>query len=425
MKRIATGSLLLLALLVQPLNAKISLVFDNAPVDKILQALARHQGLNLAIAPGVSGELSLNLLAVPWSQALRVVTRMTQLVSQREGEVLLIWPQSWQREAVAQEKARKAAALARQPMENQRIALRWADIHAVGDSLQAERDKLMTPGGSITLDSRTNALLLRDTKAALKRVVAWVNALDVPVAQIELAAHIVAISSDRLHELGVSWGLSESTAASPASAPGVSAADVGLAVSNPTGRLGMNIARIEGRLLDLQLSALERQNQLDIIASPRLFTSHQQPASIKQGTEIPYEVSSGSTGATAIEFREAVLGMAVTPVVQPDDRILLKLHISQNLPGRSIRRDEKELLTIDKQEIDTQVVVRNGETLALGGIFQQQKMQGREEVPGLGQLPLIGGLFRHNVKERKRRELVIFITPRLVKDDVKMVSQGK
>ncbi|MGV3345219.1 DNA uptake porin HofQ [Enterobacteriaceae bacterium LUAb1] len=412
MKRILY--ILMLCSMVVAAQSRITLVFDQAPVDKVLQALARHQGINVVLAPDIHGKLSLNLQQVPWSQALDVITRMSGLVTKKDGNVLMVWPASWQEKEDLRQKSLREAAQARLPLENQRMVLRWADAAVVNASLQAERDKLLTPRGSITLDGRTNTLLLQDTHAALKRVEQWVRELDMPVAQVELAAHIVSISADHLRELGVSWGMLAGEMS--AQAPGVSQATVNLATKNAAGTIGMNVARIDSRLLEVQLSALERQNQLDIIASPRLFTSHQQPASIKQGTEIPYEVSSGNNGTTSIEFKEAVLGMNVTPVVQSEGYILLKLHISQNIPGRSIRNEDRELLTIDKQEIDTQVVVRNGQTLALGGIFQRQKMQGQEQVPGLGRIPWLGRLFHHNIKEGKKRELVIFITPRLIND---------
>ena len=188
----------------------------------------------------------------------------------------------------------------------------------------------------------------------------------------------------------------------------------GLAVTNATGRLGFNIGRINGRLLDIELSALEQKQQLEIIASPRLLASHMQPASIKQGSEIPYQVSSGESGATSVEFKEAVLGMEVTPVVLANGRVRLKLRISENTPGQVLQQAEGETLAIDKQEIETQVEVNRGETLALGGIFSQKHKTGSQRVPGLGGLPLLGQLFRHDGKERERRELVVFITPRLV-----------
>ncbi|EDM3627068.1 hypothetical protein CSM14_10945 [Salmonella enterica subsp. enterica serovar Adjame] len=187
-----------------------------------------------------------------------------------------------------------------------------------------------------------------------------------------------------------------------------------LFVAAATSRVGFNIGRINGRLLDLELSALEQKQQLDIIASPRLLASHLQPASIKQGSEIPYQVSSGESGATSVEFKEAVLGMEVTPTVLQKGRIRLKLHISQNVPGQVLQQADGEVLAIDKQEIETQVEVKSGETLALGGIFSRKNKSGSDSVPLLGDIPWLGQLFRHDGKEDERRELVVFITPRLV-----------
>ncbi|SQA99011.1 Type IV pilus biogenesis and competence protein pilQ precursor [Cedecea neteri] len=189
--------------------------------------------------------------------------------------------------------------------------------------------------------------------------------------------NIVTINQDKLRELGVKWsapsgdmesGLYQTTTVSSE-----------LAVKAPTTTVGFNIGRINGRMLELELSALEQQQQLEIIASPRLLVAHQQSASIKQGTEIPYQVSNGKNEATSVEFKEAVLGMEVTPTLSHHGVIRLKLRISQNMPGRSIQHADGEALAIDKQEIETQVEVKDGETLALGGIFQQQNNHTRDK----------------------------------------------
>lgn len=178
---------------------------------------------------------------------------------------------------------------------------------------------------------------------------------------------------------------------------------------------GFNLAHISGRILDLELTALEQEDKVDIIASPRLLTAHMQTASIKQGTEIPYQVSSGASGSTSVEFKEAVLGMEVTPKILRDGRIELALQISQNMPGRSIKQAEGEALAIDKQEIKTQVTVRDGETLVLGGIFQRKNQKTDTKVPVLGDIPVVGSLFKHQYTNEQRRELVIFITPTLIR----------
>ncbi|MGK3136076.1 DNA uptake porin HofQ [Pantoea trifolii] len=409
-------TLLMLLCLSMPLRAnndRLSLTFDDAPVERILQALADYQQTNLLIAPGVEGRLSLRLDNVGWDRALALVMKLAKLTVVQEEGVLLVYPESWQQLQVQQEKKEREEEKQQTPLEQQTVTLHYASASDIYRSLQAERS-LMTPRGSVTVDSRTNSLLLRDTAEALRDTERWLKALDLPLEQIELTAHIVTINEEHLRELGVNWGTSPAEVVTQALRNPL--LEIPLAVSNPAFRAGVTLGQVSGELLNLELSALEQENQIEIIASPRLFTSHQQTASIKQGTEIPYEVKSGNSGATAIEFKEAVLGMEVTPVVLGNGRIQLKLRLSQNLPGRSLNIGDNQVLSIDKQEIETQVTLRDGETLALGGIFQQQRSQSEKRVPGLGDLPLLGNLFRQQTDEQKKKELVIFITPRLVRE---------
>lgn len=396
-------------------NDRISLSFDEAPVARILQALADYQQINLLIAPGVEGQLSLRLDDVPWRQALRLVTRLAQLTVIEEENVWLVYPESWRQYQQQEQQAAQAASVEQLPLALRTVTLRYARAAEVFRSLQAARQSLMTARGSVTLDARANALLLRDTGPALEETARWLRALDLPLEQVELAAHIVTISEESLRELGVSWTL-PSGAQAAADALHHPRLAIPLAASAPGMTAGVTLARLNGQLLDLELSALEQENQVDIIASPRLFTSHQQKATIKQGSEIPYEVSAGNSGATTIEFKEAVLGMEVTPEVIGNGRIQLKIRLSQNVPGRAIQNGDSSVLSIDKQEIETQVTLKDGETLALGGIFQQQRSLGESRVPLLGEIPLLGALFRHQTAENKKRELVIFITPRLVRE---------
>ncbi|MDI9222197.1 DNA uptake porin HofQ [Pantoea sp. EA-12] len=392
---------------------RLSLVFDDAPVERILQALADYQQTNLLIAPGVEGRLSLRLEDIGWDRALALVTQLAKLTVVQEEGVLLVYPESWQQMQTQQAKAEQDERQQQLPLEQQTIMLHYASASDVYRSLLAERS-LLTPRGSVTVDSRTNSLLLRDTAKALQDTTRWLKALDRPLEQIELAAHIITINEEHLRELGVSWNISPAQSVTAALRQPQLA--IPLALDNPALRAGVTLGQVSGELLNLELSALEQENHIEIIASPRLFTSNQQTASIKQGTEIPYQVKSGNSGATAIEFKEAVLGMEVTPVVLGNGRIQLKLRLSQNMPGRSLNVGENNVLSIDKQEIETQVTLRDGETLALGGIFQQQRSQGEKRVPGLGDIPLVGGLFRQQTEEHKKKELVIFITPRLVRE---------
>ena len=397
--------LLLLLALSQPLWAAapkpVTLVVDDVPVVQVLQALVAQENRNLVVSPDVTGSLSLNLTRVPWRQALQTVVTSAGLVLQEDGGIFYVHTAAWQRE-------QQARRLLEAPLVSHSIPFTWADA---GD-VQKNAERLLSPKGSLSVDKRTNRLWVRDNQSVVDVLKRWAEQMDLPVEQVELSAHIVTINEKSLRELGVKWNLAEAAEAGKVGQVTTLGAD--LSVASATTHVGFNIGRINGRLLDLELSALEQKQQVDIIASPRLLASHMQPASIKQGSEIPYQVSSGESGATSVEFKEAVLGMEVTPVVLPGGRVRLKLHISENMPGQVLQQADGETLAIDKQEIETQVEVKSGETLALGGIFSQKNKTGSDSVPGLGKIPWIGQLFRHDGKDNERRELVVFITPRLV-----------
>lgn len=386
----------------------VTLVVDDVPVVQVLQALAEQEGKNLVVSPDVSGVLSLHLADVPWKLAFQTVVKSAGLVLRQEGNILHVHSVRWQNENAARQESEQVRIQASLPLEHRNIILHYADA----TELAKAGEKLLSAKGSMTVDKRTNRLLLRDNNVALLALEKWVAQMDLPVEQVELAAHIVTINEKSLRELGVKWSLAD--AQQSATVGDVTTLVSDLSVPAATTRVGFNIGRINGRLLELELSALEQKQQLDIIASPRLLASHLQPASIKQGSEIPYQVSSGESGATSVEFKEAVLGMEVTPTVLQQGRIRLKLHISQNVPGQVLQQADGEVLAIDKQEIETQVEVKSGETIALGGIFSRKNKSAEDSVPLLGDIPWLGYFFRHDGKEDERRELVVFITPRLV-----------
>ncbi len=388
----------------------VTLVVDDVPVVQVLQTLAEQEKHNLVVSPDVSGMLSLHLVNVPWKQALETVIASAGLTLDKQGNILHVHSQAWQQQKQASLQAEREKQQLNLPLHSKSLLLRYADA----SELAKAGEKLLSPKGTMTVDKRTNRLLLRDTQTALKVLTLWVEQMDLPVEQVELAAHIVTINEKSLRELGVKWNLGDGVADAPGKVGQVAAMSADLSVASATTRVGFNIGRIDGRMLDFELSALEQEQKLDIIASPRLLASHLQPASIKQGSEIPYQVSSGESGATSVEFKEAVLGMEVTPTVLGEGRVRLKLHISQNMPGQVLQQAEGETLAIDKQEIETQVEVKSGETLALGGIFQQKKKNSSDKIPVLGSIPWVGQLFRHDGKDNEKRELVVFITPRLV-----------
>ena len=397
-------------------SARRTLACFDAPLVNVLQALADNRHLNLIVSEEVKGNTSVKLVDVPWPRALQAIARMNQLSIEQTGNILFV------QTAEAVDRQQELAHKKQQQEKDQEktsvsIALQQADVDAVVKSLTQQKSGLLSAQGSISADPRTNTILVRDFPENTRAAQAWIEELDQPVSQVQLTAHIVTINRESLNELGIRWGTSESDdgAASDSSGFRLNQFNMGLPVEGRAFNAGFQVARIGGRLLELELSALEKEDNVEIIASPHLMATNLQTASIKQGTEIPYEVSSGASGSTSIEFKEAVLGMEVTPRVMRNGKITLMLQITQNMPGRSIKQGDGEALAIDKQEIKTQVTLNDGETVILGGIFQRQTVHGKTQVPKLGDVPLLGALFRDSTEEAKRRELVIFITPRLVK----------
>lgn len=405
-KRIALLMLLSVPLLSPAKN--VTLVVDDVPVAQVLQSLAELEQKNLVIAPDVQGVVSLQLHNLAWKKALQTVIANAGLVLSEEHGVLHVHSTGWREEMRARAEAEKERQQQTLPLASSSISLSYAEA----DELAKSGSKLLSKRGTLTVDKRTNRLLVRDDRDHLTAFTAWTHEMDIPIGQVELAAHIVTINETSLRELGVKWNLADADGKTGVGK--ITTLNSDLSVANATTHAGFNIGRINGRLLELELSALEQKQKVNIIASPRLLASHLQPASIKQGSEIPYQVSSGESGATSVEFKEAVLGMEVTPAILQNDRVRLKLRISENMPGQVLQQADGEVMTIDKQEIETQVEVRSGETLALGGVFSQKNKNARDSIPLLGDIPLIGHLFRHDGKDNERRELVVFITPRII-----------
>ncbi|WP_312628433.1 DNA uptake porin HofQ [Scandinavium sp.] len=386
----------------------VSLMVDDVPVTQVIQTLATLGERNIVIAPEVSGQISLQLNDVSWKQALQTVMSSAGLVLDTQSSILFVHTKAWLAEKSALKDAERQKRSQALPLQGKSVILHYADAA----ELAKAGEKLLSERGAMTVDKRTNRLLVRDDNQHLADLLAWAQEMDIPVGQVELRAHIVTINKKSLRELGVKWSLAD--AENGQGSGKVAAINSDLSAANATTYAGFNIGKISGRLLELELSALEQKQELEIIASPHLLASHLQPASIKQGTEIPYQVSSGESGATSVEFKEAVLGMEVTPTVLQKNRVRLKLKITEDMPGQVLQQADGEVLAIDKQEIETQVEVRSGETLALGGIFSQKNKSARSGIPLLGDIPWLGRLFRHDGKDSERRELVVFITPRII-----------
>lgn len=388
-------------------NDLISMNFYQTDVAIILQALADNKQMNLVMIDDISTKQTIKLKNVDWQKALKVVLNSANLQAEIEDNILFV-SKSIEPEVLAQrELLEQKEHELNQPLTLLTIPIKHGDPNNLVETIQQQG--LLSERGKAIVDKRTNSVLITDMTKQFADIKKLVKALDQPIPQVHISAHIVTMSDESMEELGIKWGYLGK------SSQFFNQLDVDLGVVNPSSSAGFNLAKLSGSLLNLELSALESENQLEIIASPNLLTANQNMASIKQGTEIPYEVSTGGNGSTSIEFKQAVLGLEVTPKIVADKQMILDLYITQNTTGRSIkRRDGGEALAIETQEIKTQVKVKDGETVVLGGIFQQVNNNGKKKVPGLAQVPIIGNAFKYNAKKNQKRELVIFITPQLV-----------
>ncbi|WLT06109.1 secretin N-terminal domain-containing protein [Gilliamella apis] len=385
----------------------ISINFYQTDIAIILQALADNKQMNLVMVDDLSTKQTIKLQNVTWQKALTVVLNSANLCSEIDDNILFI-SKTVDQEVLLQKKLLEQKELQlNQPLALLTIPVNHADLNNLVETIQSQG--LLSERGKAFIDKRTNSIIITDMSTQFSNIKKLVKSLDQPIPQVHISAHIVTMNKQSMDELGIKWGYKGH------SSQLLSKFDVDFGVTNAPSSVGFNLAKLSGSLLNLELSALESENQLEIIASPNLLTANQNIASIKQGTEIPYEVSNGGNGSTSIEFKQAVLGLEVTPKIIANDQMILDLYITQNTAGRSIkRRDGGEALAIDTQEIRTQVKIKSGETVVLGGIFQQVNNVSKNSVPGISNIPIIGNAFKNKAKKQQKRELVIFITPQLV-----------
>ena len=404
-----------------------------------LQQLALEQNANLMIDDELEGTLSLQLDNVDFDRLLRSVAKIKGLSFYQENDIYYLGKPS-QHEQYA-EKMTEPMAISGEslpsetPLVSTTVKLHFAKASDVMKSLTTGSGSLLSPSGTITFDDRSNVLLIQDDARSLKNIKKLIAELDKPIEQIVIEARIVTITDESLKELGVRWGIFNPTEAAhrvggSLDANGFSNISNNLNVNfattvTPAGSLALQVAKINGRLLDLELTALERENNVEIIASPRLLTTNKKSASIKQGTEIPYVVTNGKNDTQSVEFREAVLGLEVTPHISKDNNILLDLLVSQNSPGNRVAYGQNEVVSIDKQEINTQVFAKDGETIVLGGVFHDTITKGVDKVPLLGDIPGIKHLFSKKSERHQKRELVIFVTPHILKQGERMEMAKK
>ena len=411
----------------------ISLDFQDVPVRQVLQIIAQVNGFNLVTTDTVTGNVTISLSGVPWDQALDMILKIKGLDKRLEGNILLIAPteELAARETQQLQNKQQVAELA--PLVSTNVQINYAKAQDLAAILKGTENSILTPRGSVAVDERTNTLLLRDTQTSIDEAKILVDALDIPIKQVLIESRMVTVRDNASESLGVQWGLSN-TMSNGAVSGSLTGADsiasgvipsitdrlnVALPVSGPAGRIGVQIARLlDGTIIDLELSALESENKGEVIASPRITVANQHEAYIEQGTEIPY-VEATSSGATSVEFKKAVLSLKVTPHITPDNRIIMDLVVTQDTRGDTVSTSTGEAVAIDTQEISTQVLVENGETIVLGGIFQQSSSNDVRKVPLLGDLPLVGYLFKNSSEVLEKRELLIFVTPKILTDKLR------
>ncbi len=406
---------------------RLSLNFQSIEVRAVLQLIADFTGLNMVTSDSVQGTLTLRLQNVPWDQALDIILRTKGLSKRQTGNVILVAPSE---EIAANEKLQLEATKQVEelaPLRLEFIPINYAKAAELSSLLSTGGQGLLSERGKVSIDERTNTLMVQETAARLDEIRNLIAQLDVPVRQVLIEARIVIADNRFREELGVRFGLSDrnSDGALSGNIDGNDTLRAGntpsvndrLLVDLPTvssaaGSVAFQLSRVtDGTLLDLELSALQNESLIEIVASPRLITSNQSEAFIESGEEIPYQ-NATSSGATSVEFKKAVLSLKVTPQITPDNRVIMDLSISLDSRGE----DTTEGPAINTQEINTQVLIENGETVVLGGIFNQTKTDTINKVPVLGDLPFVGWLFRRTINVDDKRELLIFVTPKIIKD---------
>lgn len=414
---------------------RLSLNFQDIEVRAVLQLIADFTGMNLVTSDSVTGSVTLRLQNVPWDQALDIILKTKGLGMRKTGNLILIAPAE---EIATREKAELEAKQQLQelePLYSEMIQVNYAKAGEIATLLKGEKNSLLSTRGSVTIDARTNTLLIQDTAASLEEIHKLVARLDIPVRQVLIESRIVIASSTYGKEVGSRFGVSRDSLGAGTTGDGaqfsgtLEATDqlvnnntltvpgrlnVNLPVASAAGSFAMSFVKLPfGTNVDLELSAMQAEGEGEVVSSPRVITANQKEATIQQGVEIPYQQQAGGTaGGTTTSFKEAVLSLRVTPQITPDDRIIMDLEISKDSVGDIFQG----VPSINTRTINTQVLVENGETVVLGGVYEQTTNDNINKVPFLGDLPLIGVLFRNTTKQDDKEELLVFITPKIIKE---------
>ena len=436
---------------------KISLDFQDIEVRRVLQLLADFTGINMVAADTVQGNITLRLKDVPWDQALDIILKTKNLDKRRNGNVIWIAPVAELIKSEEDEAKAIAQSVKLAPIQTEYLRLSYAkaaDVFKLVTDSRKEAGKntgvnnqdslalesLLSSRGSIVSDDRTNTLIVNDTAQNIDKIRKMVDLLDVQVQQVMVEARIVRASTSFTKEMGVKWGiLSQGINSNNDLLVGGSDQtlwdlktpdddgkytiqrpdnlNVDLGVTNPAGQIAFSLISLSDFMLDLELSALQADGYGEVISTPKVLTGDKQKAKVATGQEVPYQTTtnsaSGSTATTS--FKEALLSLEVTPSITPDGKVQMQLDIAKDSIAGEAPNGE---LILNKNTITTNVLVNNGETVILGGVFEQTTSNSQTKVPFLGDIPYIGRLFRKDTKSDDKQELLIFVTPRIVNDSV-------
>jgi type IV pilus assembly protein PilQ len=440
---------------------RLTLNFQDLETRAVLQLIADFSGLNIVVSDTVMGSVTLRLQNVPWDQALDIVMTTKGLDMRRNGNVIIVAPAE---EIAAREQAdleAKKALQTLEPLRSEFIQVNYAKAAELATLIRGTGaagggagggNRLLSERGSVAVDARTNTLLVFDTASSLANIRRMITTLDIPVRQVLIETRVVIVNDDYSRDLGVRFGstvvkqnsqdglismtgssagsdtivgsglgnLNSSGSPFPVSVPPIDQRyNVNLPVANPAGAFALAILDSD-YLVDLELSALQAEGNGRIISTPRVVTTNQREAKIQQGVEIPYQESS-SSGATTTQFKEAVLSLTVTPQITPDDRVIMDLNVTKDSVGQNVASATGGFVpSIDTRQVNATVVVNDGETVVLGGIYETELRDSVNKVPVLGDIPGLGYLFRSRQNVNNNAELLIFVTPKILRDGARI-----
>ena len=414
----------MLAVLPMPLMAAtphrgepISLNFQDVEVRSVLQVLADYAGINLVASDTVQGNITLRLQGVPWNQALELILRSKGLARREEGNVLMVAPAAELAEQSLGARLGQELDAQLQPLRRELLRIHHAEASELAELLLATLadDGILTGRGSLSVDARTNTLVAHQPEDRLAELRQLVAQLDVPVRQVAIEARIVEANLDYEKSLGVRWGR-RLYGETPQLGKDVF---VDLGVERAGSSIGLGLLR-GGVLLDLELSAMEKTGNGEIISQPKVVTADKETARILKGTEVPYQETTKS-GATSVAFREASLSLEVTPQITPDGKVIMTVKVTKDEPD--FVNALNDVPPIRKNEVNAKVRVADGETIVIGGVYSTTQNNVVDKVPFFGDLPYVGRLFRRDALQEKKSELLVFLTPRIMSDQAIAVSR--